>query len=672
MVPASAGSTGCAGRLSRQVHSGIRQFLPTAMFCLAIFLFLPASAHAAGPRYRTDIVDWFRLVNVDGNFSARYYFEDRTSDSTASGSAMNRTDWEQELYIGTESYVYHPGFLKLRIGGGPLLVQQDLSNGVDSNSNEEALFNFRTQFDFLSIKPYPFTIYYEQSHPGVTTSLAGRFLTRATEYGVNGRLAETLLPMRLQYELRHHDSKGAGVGTTVDNESDIATLRAAKSYGSGDNVNLYVQSFEEESASGSPGLPINPSAIKTFNSGISTSNAFGERQQFKLRQQLDSIDQETRVASSLSEFSSLNYFGTFDWLHREGLNSIYRYQHRDNDRDGTRSTGRVGSAAASLHKSNFAYSAGVSLSSNDTAGFGQERRQATAGMSYSKPLSFGSITLAMRFESVALNSTVPVPLLNRFIAAGSVIVRNEQKTQVFVEGLDYRLVITGAVTAIQRLIDGNIADAETVLVEYDYETGGTVQYDTLGQNYSASIGFLKHYSAHLSYSDTDNDVNGGVSTIPLNSRRAISARLRSDYPISKSWVAGGEIAHVDQQEEISPFDSDYLTAYINYQFASGTRARFAASYLSVDYDNSIEDVKSQRFSFALNSRLPWNIRLTYNISADRDLGGSIPRKSLFQNMIAQWNFRLVRISLRARLTDETLGTTSRQHFTVRAQLERIF
>ena len=660
------------------------------MFCLAIFLLLPASAHAAGPRYRTDIVDWFRLVNVDGNFSVRYYFEDRTSDSTVSAATMNRTDWEQELYIGTESYVYHPGFLKLRIGGGPLLVQQDLSNGVDSNSNEEVLFNFRTQFDFLSIKPYPFTIYYEQSHPGVTTSLAGRFLTRATEYGVKGRLSETLLPMRLQYELRHHDAKGSGIGSTVDNESDIADLRVGKSYREGDSVNLYVQSFDEESASGSPGLPINRSAIKTFNSGISTSNAFGGRKQFKLRQQLDSINQETRVASSLSEFSSLNYFGTFDWLHREGLNSIYRYQHRDNDRDGTRSSGRVGSVAASLHKSNFLYSAAASLSSNDTAGFGQERRQATAGMSYSKPLSFGSINLAMRLEStstdqessvglirvydepVVLNSTVPVPLINPFIAAGSVIVRNEQKTQVFVEGLDYRLVLTGAVTAIQRLIDGNIADAQTVLVEYDYETGGTVQYDTFGQNFSASIGFLKHYSAHLSYSDTDNDVNGGVSTIPLNSRRAISARLRSDYPISKSWAAGGEIAHVDQQEEISPFASDYLSAYINYQFASGTRARFAASYLSVDYDNSIENVKSQRFSFSLNSRLPWNIRLTYNISTDRDLGGSIPRKSLFQDVIAQWNYRLVRISLRGRLTDETLGTTSRQHFTVRAQLERIF
>ena len=81
-------------------------------------------------------VELFKLYDVDARFSVRYLLDNRDSSfSQSSDTFEDRTTWEEELFILTRSFVYHPGFLNIEAGGGPLLVQQKFAS-VDDLKNQ--------------------------------------------------------------------------------------------------------------------------------------------------------------------------------------------------------------------------------------------------------------------------------------------------------------------------------------------------------------------------------------------------------------------------------------------------------------------------------------------------------------------------------------------------------
>jgi hypothetical protein len=685
---AAAGSTG-QGRFWRETSGRKGQCDRWTSRAIAVCLIAWAGT-AIGQTYRTDIVRPFKLVDVSGTFSVRHLSDSRESSGTTSTTSQDRTTWEEELFIRTESYIYHPGFLSMRIGGGPLLVQQRLSDGDASNSNSEALFNFISTFDFLTIKPYPVSLFYSRTHPGITTSLAGRFLTRETVYGLRGHLDERMLPARVQYGVRRNTTRGSGLDTVVDDEIDLMNFRIQKPYGDGDNIEAFFESSDQTSNSGSPALPIQTSEIQTRNGGINAKNDFGAQQQLDLNQRLSWRNEETLVGDEETEFESIVYSGDLNWRHRDDLRSTYRYQQRELDRDDAEARSRAMSAGADYYRGNFVYGASAGLSSADDVGFSQDRRTLSGSATYSRRTFFGSYRLGLTAsagntdqqsdasrirvvdEPVVLVSTNPVPLTNEFVASETVIVRNETKTQVYVEGLDYRLIVVGSTTSIQRLVDGNINNGETVLVEYEFETGGTVEYDTRAVQFSANASFLDYFGAHLNLSDVDNEVVAGEPTISLNSRQIISGGLSANVNSTRRLKYGGEILFTDQDEEISPFTRSEIRAYVDYQFTYRLTARLQAGYVTVDNEKSDEDVDAYRYTLGLNARLPWGIALNYTGSYLEDSGGTVPRRSLLHTLNAQWNYRRVRISLGARYVDERQLDTVRDHLNFRVLLERYF
>jgi hypothetical protein len=54
------------------------------------------------------------LLDIGASFKAGYQLNDqeRGTDSTSS-SFEKRTTWEEEFFLMTKSYVYHPGFLNM-------------------------------------------------------------------------------------------------------------------------------------------------------------------------------------------------------------------------------------------------------------------------------------------------------------------------------------------------------------------------------------------------------------------------------------------------------------------------------------------------------------------------------------------------------------------------------
>lgn len=275
-------------------------------------------------------------------------------------------------------------------------------------------------------------------------------------------------------------------------------------------------------------------------------------------------------------------------------------------------------------------------------------------------------------ERITLSGTSPVELRNANVVSGTIVVRNLSQTQVFAEGQDYRVVIVGNTTSIQRLLGGSILDGETVLVDYDYRPGGTVKYDSLGQSYSASATLLRYLTMFARYHNRSSSILGGTPTQPLNDISAVEVGADIHYPLGRGWAIGGEVRHTDHDEDIAPYVRDYYQAYVEVPMPGTARFRLAAYREKTDNANSPEDVDLVRYTADVQTRLRGSVYGMVNAEHERDTGGTLERKRDSQSLGVYWNYRRVRFTMRAQHLEETQGAVRREDTTVRAFLTREF
>jgi hypothetical protein len=275
-------------------------------------------------------------------------------------------------------------------------------------------------------------------------------------------------------------------------------------------------------------------------------------------------------------------------------------------------------------------------------------------------------------EPHELAGVTPVPLDREFVIVDTVLVTNVAQTQTFIEGLDYRLVTIGSTTTIERIATGSIIDGETVLVSYEYETGGTVEYDTLLQSVSANLSILGRANVYARLSDTTNELQDGLPTTPLNDVTRFEVGGRADFPFSAGWSIGGEYRYTNQDEDISPFVGEHYEVFVQTASFWGTSARFSVITDEIDYELSVEDVDRVQYVVAVSSRLPGATRLSYRLVSSKDDGGTIIREDFRQSLQLDWRYRLMTFSLRAEQADVSQGVSQRDQTRVGAELRRSF
>ena len=637
-----------------------------------------------------DDIKTFGLTDFGGEFSVRYLLDDWSNENPYGVSFVNNPTWYEELYLSARGYVYHPAFLDWTVGGGPLLVQYAYESEAGDNSGSETLFNFNAEFNFLDLRPYPFSLYLRRDHPEIISGSSGRFLVETNEYGIRGQLRAPLSPVFINWDAGHWDSAGSGFGTTVDEDLNRASFSAALPYLERHNLRLSLDWNERDSKSGSPGLPIQQSQIETTTAELHGDNTFGDTNQIKLRQRLGWLMQDTTVATT-TELDRLAYTGNLNWRHSNKTRSFANLNYVDIDR--TESWSQTGGLRAGVtHNFNEDLTATGSgeYATDKSPGFTRDVAGARISANYRRSLSFGSLGMSAsagmrrtdqqsdtdRFtvfdESVVLVGTVPVALSRDFVVIESVVVTNVPKTQTFIPDIDYRLVTIGSTTTIERLIGGNIDDGQTVLVTYDALTGGTLKYDTLSQGFSINLGLWRYASLYFIYNDTDNDVIEGIATTPLNDVNRIEFGGRVNYPFNSGWSMGGEYRHTRQDEDISPYTRNIYEAFTQSRKYWNTSVRFLIHHETVDYERSREDVDLYRYMLGIKSRLPGGVLLAYHGEYSEDTGGSLPREELRHTLSLNWAYRQVLFSLRAVSSEITQGDTNQNNKRVTAMLRRVF
>ena len=656
---------------------------------LSVLLVLPSIT--AADSHNVDDVAMFGWLNIDPHFSARYVMNEQER-GTVSGSSTfeTRVNWEEEFLLMTRSFVYHPGFLNMDIGGGPLLVQQQFESDQGNNDYNDTLLNFVARLNFLDLKTYPFSVYYERSHPSFYTSLSGQFLTEVNQHGIKSRVYDIWDAASLTVDLNHRDTAGSGLGTVVDEDTDTASVSFVANYRDSDRLEVNHTHTDRDSASGSAGLPIGRSTIKQDNSEVRSVNKFGSRSQIEILHFLRRLQQETDSGGS-SAVDNRSYSGNVRWKHSELTRSFLNYRFGDTVRQGADSNSRnIKLGFIRYPNKRVSYNVAVEQEALDQTGFARDRMGANGSFSYSRDTGFGSLgfsgslradrvdqassaaSIAVFDETVVLNGTSPVDLANEFVVVGTVIVSNAARTQVFVEEFDYRLITIGSVTSVQRLIGGNIADGQTVLIDYSYETSGTAEYDIFGSGATVSVGFLKFMNAYARYDQQDSNIRSGELTNPLNDRNSLQFGIGTSGQFIDGWVVGAEYRHIDQDEELSPYVSDSFDVSFTASLRGTLKVTIAGNVSQVDNENSLEDMDQVSYRLGLGGRLFRRGQFSYDTSYLTDTGGTLARRQLQHRLNFQWGYRQVRFVLRALHSEEELGESKRSTTQVTAQVSRAF
>jgi hypothetical protein len=660
-------------------------------WCRSSVLLALLATTASAEYHEVDDIKAFGLLDVKGHFSAGYLLDDRDRSTGGGTEFETRATWQEDLFVLTESFIYHPGFLNMEFGGGPLLVQQQYESNFGDVSESDTLLNFVARLNFLEIKNYPLSVYYERSHPSVTTSLAGRFLTRNDVYGLNQHISGLFGgSTTTSVALSRQESNGEGFGSVVDNIVERAQFGVETSYREKDVLAFRVDRLDQDSASGSAGLPIVRSLLEQRIDEVRANNHFGRDGRLSVRQLFRRLQQD-RLSFDQFTLDDLTYQGNLRWDHAENGHTYLRYRTLDAERtDADLRTRDLSAGLARRVLPNLDLDAAVGHLADEQTGFKRDRSDARGALTWVRETGFGSVGVAGSVraartdqvsseddiqvigEPVTLVGTTPVDLQNQFVVPGSVVVSNSNRTQIYVEGLDYRLITIGSATSIQRLLNGAITDGETVLVDYAIETPGTAVFDTLGSGLSLNVNMLGTIDAFARYDWQDTEIREGSLNNPVNDRQRFEIGIGASNQFLDGWSLDGELRHTRNDEEISPYDSNTFNLSLTTSLGGTLSLVLSGNLTEVDYENSPEDIQQVGYRVALGGRLFRRSRFSYEASFLEDTGGTRLRREIRHRLLYQWAFRQVRFELQGMYRDETLGITERGNLHVSAYVTRVF
>lgn len=634
-----------------------------------------------------EIAPW-RLTGVEGYVQARY-LTDANGYSIRPEDALSRTRQAillEEVFILTHSYIYHPSLLALDVGGGPVIERSRSEFEQTATRGRSLLYNLRAHATVLRDKPYTALLFYDRNNQTQRLGPALEVLTENTRYGLNVLLRSPVVPMPLRFELARTANHGEGADELIDDRTDQMRFVAEAKLGTlGTSLFQYIGT-RRHSASGSAGLPLRTSAFVDHRASLDSRLKFGTARQYELANtvavdrssyrigdgpatQLTRTDvtlelrgRESPAVQTHARYGFAGFSQPDDTttLHTAGAGVTYRFTPE--------LTGSLG-GRGEIHRG----------SRLDTKAFAVD-----ASAQYQKALPLGLATLGYSVvhqrrdqqaaaaqaqvlgERLTLTGTSAVPLGKQQPIASSVVVSNLTRTQTFVEGQDYALSPLGLALRIQRLIGGNILDAEEVLVDYAYVLGGSYALSQLDQTVNLAWAYERTLNLFARYLDSAPRLESGAPTTPVNPGRSALYGLRAEVPLtmlSQPLLLGGSAEREHRREAVLPYRRANGEAYVqaDLPLMAGGSLRVGARRMQLDYaDRPAQAVDLRGVDLRLSARPGSGVDLSLDATRERDTGTAVARERSFVSGRAQWRLRKLSWSLVLTRTDDLQGATRKQ------------
>jgi len=644
----------------------------------------------------------FRFTGYEG-YASVSYLSDTQSQGSSGGAASTYaiSNLQEEVFLNTHSYFYHPSFLKMDLGAGPLWVQNRVESDGLGRDDHETLYNLTGRLSFLEQKPYPFAVYYEHLNPTVTTSLTQSFVQTNTKTGATFSLREPLSPVLITTDAFRLRSEGQSTTWVIDDNIEQASLRMSTALGRDGYGQIQYQVNRQESMSGNPALPIVPAEIEYRTASFDSRALFGSRHEFALT----NVMTYNTLSYVRSDFTldrrDFSFMPDLRWQHSDTLTSFYNYNlYKSNEgpQEATNQSARTGL----IHRDGERLTVSGDVHGEDNRITGLTLQSYGAGLqaSYTQPLANALLRLSAGViydqndrealvalinvigERITLIDGIPVTLAREFIDITTIRVFNLSRTQEYCPDTaplppgctvaDYRIIVIGSRTQIQRLATGNILDGQEVLVDYAFQTGGTAGYNRLSQNAQASLTLFRYYTAYVRYNDISYRLTSGAPTLPLNSLRNTMYGVRADVPFLLEYMVGGEVIYERQDEVIAPYRRESYEAYLQMPHAWRVTPRVSGRRVIAEYLYSPEDINLTGWTVQLRSA-PWAYTsLTAELGYEEDTGGTLRRAIWRDTLTAEWRIRQLTVQGQLQYSREEQGGYERDRTVIQFIARRDF
>lgn len=670
--------------------------LRLSLFCwsgLALFSSLASSAVMAqeNGNGNGNGVGGIHFSDLTGHISFRYILNEQgTAQSGTTSSDESRPSYEEELFLRTLGYVYHPNLMKFDIGGGVMGVQSEYNSLTVNEEYSDTVYNGIVRLNFFEQKPFPFLLFYEHLNPSVTPGIGQSYVQQNERHGFDLSLREPFFPVTTNISGSVQTSEGEGFDIVVDDVTSQAALRLQKHFSGGSFIQYSELWSKLVSNSGNPDLPIVETITENLTNSLSSRLVFGgdKQGQFDLigsyntqNQSIDAVASPTRKHKSVAP--GLN------WRHSDFWRSSMYYTLSETSEQDIETKVQSGKIGTGRHTSDgFNAAIDVHGDRDETEGFVRSSSGVGLSLGYHYPFSWGKFTIGaagqldrkdqdadLAFinvfgEQVTLTGTTPVTLGHSFVVPGSVVVENLARTQTYVLGVDYQLTVVGSRTQVERLIGGNILDGQDVLVDYQYETGGTIEYDDVKQTYQASLDVLRYLKLYVRQYRVGQKVREGSSSIILNDVVSNGYGASFNTVFWQSWLFGAEVDVVDQEEDIASYESTFYQSYLQFPLPFYSSLRVNGKRNIVDNIGSDIDVDLTGYGLTLTSR-PW-LRAQLNVEStyEEDVGAPTIRERWGRSVNFSWLIRKLTVTVEGRYSRERQGDYERDQTAVRAQIRR--
>jgi hypothetical protein len=643
----------------------------------------------------------FRLTDVEGFVGLEFREDEQSRGATGSGTASfeNRRAFREELFVLTHSYVYHPNFLTMELGGGPLFVQDMLKTNTGSNEDDNLLWNLIAQLHFLEEKPTPLTLYYNRDHPTVSLSLLDTFENQHTRYGFNFQVRQPLSPINFSLEASRNESLGNGFNLIVNDVVDQAIFRANLPIGRAGFVTLAHNATQSESKThySNTSPPEEASKVRVGNTTLDSRVFLGAKREFQLTNFLSYTER-----TETFELQELRYTPNLRWQHSADLRSFYTLNYLNSKQQDVK-TDNLGMTAGFSRNlgERFSLNGDVRGSNNKTTGLELRTYGGRALLDYRQPLSFGQLALAagLNYDNIdrvaaafvpvrdlryTLTGTIPQMLPHDNISiptitiyevspSGTIIGDPLDKIEdttcpligdvILITPIDVRTQITHCNATAGQIL--------RISVDYEFDPGGSVGFTNLQQNYQASLDMFRYYNVYVRYRNNDVDIYSGAPTLPLEENQVISTGAKVDYPWSDMLSMGLDVKYRQQDGTVTSYLHDSYDAYLQFDFFT-SGIRLAEKRSRTDYANTTEDVDLTRHSLQFRYRPFYRFNFVAEVSDEKDVGSSNPRRSRRYSFNAEWRIRRLILSGEGRLVEETQTSTDRDRYMIRFGLRRDF
>ncbi len=473
---------------------------------VAILIATLVTACASRPAYQRRS-GGSRLETIGGHFLAGAEMSNTRTEDTRHNAFLLRS----EVGVRVAGRVYDPKFLRFSLGG--------LLGVTYANADFEPYPGYDVSLNFLPEHAYPITFYALQ----------------ARERGVLERFGPSPIVQT--------DRKVFGANLGLSLPALIGALRVNRSYLETDGLNSDTLELRDSVSLGFRHTPSRRfrTRFNYVSEWVDQERSEAEDQLFRLQtfllqntiasapsDVLSGVDLHTNLSvfdrTGTSPYRTLTLSEDIRWFPAPELRSRTRYEFSryEASRDSARhSLGQ--SFTHYLYESLTTILAG--RMSRDELSDGKIRQVGgSLDLRYQKSIPIGMLILQYRGglerqennlesatvpvigEEVTLSIDVVTLLSQQDVVSDSVVVSNADRTTIYDEGLDYRLIRRDRLVEIRRIPGGRILEGDTVLVDYEYQTAPDLTFDTTQHLMSVELYLVEALRLYVRKLTVDQDV----------------------------------------------------------------------------------------------------------------------------------------------------------------------